>query len=61
MPKQTSPPPLDWPVYWFAKLERAIEAGDYSAAATAQEVLERLGVTIRNRPHRPRNDQGGDI
>jgi hypothetical protein len=42
--------PLDWPVYWFAALERAIEAGDWQAAAEAQRELERLGVTVQYRP-----------
>jgi excisionase family DNA binding protein len=44
------PPPQDWPVYWFAELERSIEVGDFVAAAKAQAELERLGVIVRYRP-----------
>jgi hypothetical protein len=40
------PPVLDWPLYWFAKLEKAVEAGDHKAAAEAQEQLARLGVRV---------------
>lgn len=35
------------PIFWFAKLERAIEASDFAAAAEAQRQLERLGVVVR--------------
>jgi hypothetical protein len=44
----------DWPVYWFAALERAVEKGDYEAAAEAQRQLARLGVQVRygRRPER---------
>jgi hypothetical protein len=41
------PPASDWPVYWFAKLERAVEEGDHQAAAEAQRQLSRLGVDVR--------------
>lgn len=37
---------LDWPLYWFAKLEKAVEAGDHAAAADAQRHLARLGVRV---------------
>ena len=40
---------LDWPVYWFAALERAVETGDWVSAAEAQRQLERLGVTVNYR------------
>jgi hypothetical protein len=43
----SNPTPKDWPLYWFAALERAVEAGDHQAAAEAQRELERLGVTVR--------------
>jgi hypothetical protein len=46
------PPPTpveDMPVYWFARLDRAVEEGDHPAAALAQRQLERLGVTVRYR------------
>ena len=40
------PPVIDWPLYWFAKLEKAVEAGDHQAAAEAQRHLARLGVRV---------------
>jgi hypothetical protein len=40
------PPPTDWPLYWFAQLERAVEEGDHQAAAEAQRELARLGVRV---------------
>jgi hypothetical protein len=40
------PPPTDWPLYWFARLEKAVEAGNHQAAAEAQRQLARLGVRV---------------
>jgi len=40
------PPVADWPLYWFAQLERAIERDDLQAAADAQQQLRRLGVRV---------------
>jgi len=40
------PQQADWPLYWFAKLEQAIEEGDHQTAATAQRELARLGVRV---------------
>jgi hypothetical protein len=37
---------IDWPLWWFAALERAVELGDHAAAAEAQRELERLGVRV---------------
>lgn len=51
---------LDWPVYWFAALEKAIDAGDMVAAAEAQKQLERLGVTVRFRPRTRREESSDD-
>jgi hypothetical protein len=46
--------PQDWPVYWFAKLEIAVEKGDHHLAAEVQKELERLGVHVRyGRPTPP--------
>jgi hypothetical protein len=43
----TEPPKQnDWPLYWFAKLEHAVNSGDYAAAADAQRQLDRLGVRV---------------
>jgi hypothetical protein len=39
--------PTDWPLWWFAKLESAIERGDHRAARTAIKNLERLGIEVR--------------
>jgi hypothetical protein len=52
MPKTLHDPPfIELPVYWFLKLESAIEKGDYQAAADAQRELARLGVRVSfNRP-----------
>lgn len=38
--------PTDWPVYWFAKLDKAVTEGDHEAAAEAQRELRRLGVRV---------------
>jgi hypothetical protein len=43
----------DWPLYWFAKLEKAVEVGDHRAAAEAQDRLARLGVRVRYGRPRP--------
>ena len=42
----SSPPPTEWPLYWFAKLDKAVEDGDHQAAAEAQRELARLGVRV---------------
>jgi hypothetical protein len=53
----TSPtPPTDWPLYWFARLEKAVSEGDHQAAAEAQQQLERLGVRVKY--GRPRPSEG---
>ncbi len=44
---------LDWPLLWFARLEAAIERGDYHSAADAQHKLERLGVSVTYRGRQP--------
>jgi hypothetical protein len=51
---QTDPNPVtDWPLWWFAKLEQAVEEGDHQAAAEAQKELDRLGVKVHfGRPSR---------
>jgi hypothetical protein len=41
------PPQADWPLYWFARLEKAVDEGDHAAAAEAQRELERLNVHVR--------------
>ncbi len=40
-------PEKDEPIGWFYLLQRAIEVGDYAAAAEAQRELKRLGVEVR--------------
>jgi hypothetical protein len=36
----------DWPLYWFARLEKAVQEGDHQSAAEAQRELARLGVRV---------------
>jgi hypothetical protein len=36
----------DWPLWWFAQLEAAVERGDHQTAAEAQRELARLGVRV---------------
>jgi hypothetical protein len=59
MPASTLPPDAvrDWPLWWFARLEAAVERGDYQTAARAQRELERLGVTVQYRGRRPMRPQ----
>jgi hypothetical protein len=40
---------MDWPLYWFAALEKAVEEGAFAKAAQAQRELERLGVQVQYR------------
>jgi hypothetical protein len=40
------PPFEDWPLYWFARLEKAVEQGDHQTAAEAHQELKRLGVHV---------------
>jgi hypothetical protein len=35
-----------WPLFWFSKLECALEAGDLAEAAEAQRQLEGLGLRV---------------
>jgi hypothetical protein len=37
---------IDWPLYWFARLEKAVSTGNHQAAARAQRELARLGVRV---------------
>ena len=39
-----------WPLYWFAQLEAALEAGDLTRAADAQNRLEQLGLRVEVLP-----------
>lgn len=38
---------IDWPLYWFARLEKAVEKGEHQVAAEAQKQLARLGVRVQ--------------
>jgi hypothetical protein len=51
-PTCPDPPATDWPLYWFAALERAIDDGDFAGADRATRELRRLGVDVvyRRRP-----------
>jgi hypothetical protein len=47
MPTPSSPDrAIDWPLWWFVRLEAAVEEGDHEAAAEAQRELARLGVRV---------------
>jgi hypothetical protein len=46
----------DLPIYWFARLEHAVDEGDHEAAAEAQRQLARLGVRVRYGRPRPRKE-----
>jgi hypothetical protein len=58
---QTETQVADWPLWWFARLEAAVERGDYPAAARAQRELERLGVTVQYRGRRHVPPTGGEV
>jgi len=45
----TDPPARQRPIYWFAILDIALEAGDFDAAAVAKRALQKLGITITYR------------
>jgi hypothetical protein len=48
-PPAPAPPAPDhrqWPLYWFAQLEGALEDGDLARAAEAQAQLEHLGLRV---------------
>ena len=45
--KPSMPPIADWRLWWFSRLEAAIERGDDRAAKEALLNLERLGVEVR--------------
>jgi len=42
----TPPHYLHWPLFWFARLESALEAGDLEQAANAQVHLRQLGLRV---------------
>jgi hypothetical protein len=44
------------PIYWFSRLERAVERGDHEAAAEAQRHLARLGVRVSYGRPAPRKE-----
>jgi hypothetical protein len=51
----------DWPLYWFARLEKAVEQGDHQAAAEAQRNLARLGVRVSYGRPRPQKEVGKKV
>jgi hypothetical protein len=44
-----------WPLYWFARLQAALETGDLTRAADAQRRLSDLGLRVE--PLAPWEDQ----
>ncbi|MFT3882987.1 MAG: hypothetical protein QM703_25455 [Gemmatales bacterium] len=51
--------PNDEPIFWFASLEKALDAGDLQRAAEAQRELERLGYQIKYRRRLQQSKTGG--
>ena len=47
MPHVTPDTITDWPLWWFASLDSALERRDKCAAAEAIRQLERLGIEVR--------------
>ena len=58
LPAFADPPAHDWPLYWFAALERAIDDGDFAVAAQATQELRRLGVDVTYRRKRQHCEKG---
>jgi hypothetical protein len=56
MPATAQEPVIEWPVWWFVRLEAAVERGDHAAAAEAQRELEHLGVQVRYGRPRPQGE-----
>jgi hypothetical protein len=54
MPEAATRPVTDTTVYWFVKLELAVESGDLEAALHAQQQLKRLGVAVEYHGLQPR-------
>jgi hypothetical protein len=46
MPPDPTDKFLNWPAYWFTRLEEALHAGDFEQVAEAGRELRRLGVRI---------------
>lgn len=59
MTTATNEKTIDWPVWWFVRLEAAVERGDHQAAAEAQRELERLGVNVRYGQPKRSSKKGG--
>ncbi len=60
-PEHISKATIDWPGWWFFRLEAAVEAGDHQAAAEAQRELARLGVRVSyGRPNAKRQEARRD-
>jgi hypothetical protein len=45
--KPSTPPTADWRLWWFSRLDTAIDRGDSIATKEAMRNLERLGVEVR--------------
>jgi hypothetical protein len=57
VPEVTPTETIDWPGWWFFRLEAAVEQGDHQAAAEAQRELARLGVRVAyGRPNAKRRE-----
>lgn len=40
----------DWPTYWFARFDEAVESGNAELRSKAQAELRRLGYDVQFRP-----------
>jgi hypothetical protein len=47
MPTRTRDTVTDWPLWWFARLDAALDRGDQRAISTAVRKLEQLGIEVR--------------
>jgi hypothetical protein len=61
MPNSHPDDVANWPLYWFARLESALERHDDRAAAEAIRKLESLGIEIRFRVPVRRAGRGGGV
>jgi hypothetical protein len=47
IPATLPSPTRDWPLWWFARLETAVQRDDRRAAKEALRNLARLGIEVR--------------
>jgi hypothetical protein len=47
VPSRIADKTADWPLFWFARLEAALDRGDTPTATQALRRLEHLGIEVR--------------